>query len=35
MTHVYRKAGRYSVSLTATDAAGHSKLATKFSVRIR
>jgi len=35
VTHVYRKAGRYAVSLTATDAAGHSKLATKFSVRIR
>jgi hypothetical protein len=35
VTHVYRKAGRYSVSLTATDAAGHSKLATRFSVRIR
>ena len=35
VTHVYRKAGRYAVTLTATDAAGHSKLATRISVRVR
>ena len=35
VTHVYRKAGRYSVTVTLTDAAGHTKLASRTSVRIR
>lgn len=35
VTHVYRKAGRFRVDLVATDAAGHTTLAARTSVRIR
>jgi hypothetical protein len=34
VTHVYRKAGRYAVTVTATDAAGHSATVARTSVRI-
>jgi hypothetical protein len=34
VTHAYRKAGRYRVDLVATDAAGHSALVSRSSVRI-
>ena len=34
VTHVYRKPGRFSVTLVATDSAGHSAIATRTSVRI-
>jgi hypothetical protein len=32
--HVYRKAGRYGVTLIATDAAGHTATVAKMSVRV-
>jgi len=35
VTHVYRKAGRFRIDLVATDAAGHTTLAARTSVRIR
>lgn len=35
VTHVYRKAGRFRVDLVATDAAGHTALVARMSVRIR
>ena len=34
VTHAYRKSGRFAVTLIATDAAGHSVVATRTSVRI-
>ena len=34
VTHVYRKTGRFRVTLTATDAAGHSTVVARTSVRI-
>jgi hypothetical protein len=35
VTHVFRKAGRFAVSLVATDAAGHAVTVVRTSVRIR
>ncbi len=34
VTHVYRKAGRFAITLVATDAAGHAVTVTRTSVRI-
>jgi PKD repeat protein len=34
VTHVYRKAGRYAISLIATDAAGHRITVARTSVRV-
>jgi PKD repeat protein len=34
VTHAYRRSGRFVVTLIATDAAGHSVVATRTSVRI-
>src|SRR5262249_4200994 len=34
VTHVYRKSGRFAVTLIATDAGSHSVVATRTSVRI-